>query len=476
MRLISDMSWFIMLGILLPLAFIAVHAAVQDQYFNQFISHQSTYTSDMPTTVLPFASEAVEALYDKNGKCFVLMTSDNIMWTSRRVPHRDKIKLEPIYGDWKRVHDFSNIGSGWKIVKAPDSIILVSSPHIYEVVLDFTCSELTSLQPRVEPTTPAWGIAYSLQVGFNALWIGSDEGLLRVPMGVESPFWQVGHVEDVPVDPPVTSLAAVEQWGVLFAGTSCVFYELRFIPPSQSSYHIHHEWIGGNIDGPVQAMTFDEAAGCLWVVEADAVHCRDEDKMWWRFGYPQGALTDNLTSVAVARSRADGRGSGALSQVWTGSQERGLVRLRVDKSLLSGDECSDGDSWSRWLLFYGPRYLPDGHVQMLVSDTDTGDDQDGKDGGDKKYVDDWEEAQAETLLVVSDKGVTWISSERWTLLEKQAAMQSFQYPRHDRNGIVAEVSLQAYGDLASYSHSPEDSDGIWTAQYAVAAAFRFSST
>lgn len=55
-------------------------------------------------------------------------------------------------------------------------------------------------------------------------------------------------------------------------------------------------------------------------------------------------------------------------------------------------------------------------------------------------------------------------------------MQSYQYPRHDRHGIVADVSLAVAGDTSQWSHNCEDSDSIWTSQYAVAASMRYAIT
>jgi hypothetical protein len=455
----------------LYLAYIA-ESSVTDSYFDQYISRQSVLTIDSPHPTLPFQAPPADALFDKNGKCFVLLTEDNVLWTSRQEHGRDKIKMESIYGEWKMVHKFSDAKTVLKFAKAPDSIILVSSSQIFEIVMDFSCSVLRSMETRLDPNTPSWGTTHSVAVAFNSLWIGGDNGLLQVPMSTpgSSDLWTMTTVDAIPSQPPVSSLAAVESWGVLFAGTETVFYELRFSSSDNTEYTIHHDWIGGNIDSAVVDMSYDPVNDCLWVVEADALHCRDGSAMWWRYGYYQGAVADNMTTVAVMLGNSS-------PYVWTGTRDRGLVRVRADAAFVGG-ETSAGDDWTSWLLFYGPRFLPDAHVKLLVSDSDTLDEDSpslnnkaGAAGG--KYG--AESEGARTVLVVTEQGVALLSAERWTLAEKQGAMQSFQYPRHDRNGIVAEVSLESYGDLSEYHHSTEDSDSIWTAQYAVAAAFRYAS-
>lgn len=442
----------------------ATQASVVDKHYDQYISHQYFYSTDTAQNTLPFGSYAVDALYDKNGKCFVLMTSDNLLWSSREKSNREKVDLEPAYAEWKKIQDFSDLGTNWKIVKAPDSIILLSNSIIYEIVLDFSCSFVKSVEPRANPSTSTWGEPQSAEVAFDSLWVGSNTGLLRFSMKSpeHSQYWSVEAVEGIPASSPVRSLAAQEQWGVVFASTESVFYEVRGLSSTHENYHVHHDWVGGNIDSLVVDMQYDAVSGCMWVVEGDALHCRDAEAMWWRFGYYQGAVTANITSVAVTKPR----GSQGGSYVWTGSRDKGLVRLRVDGQYLKDELEAAGaeDSWTQWLLFYGPRFLPDGHVQMLVSDDTPLDGDDNSDGRD-----------AGTLLVLTDKGVTFLASERWSLREKQEAMQSFQYPRHDRNGIVAEVSLQAYADLSTFWHNTEDSDSIWTAQYVVAASFRYAS-
>lgn len=459
-------------------------AIVTDSYFDQYISRQSSLISDAksPHPFLPFQNAPTDALYDKNGKCFVLLTSDNVLWSSRQTRGRDKMKMEPIYGEWKKVHEFSDSKGELKMIKAPDSIILVSTSQIYEVVMDFSCSFLTTMDSKLDPSTPNWGVTHSLAIAFNSLWIGSDDGLLQIvlPPSDATDLWTISRVDSVPSNPPVTAMEAVESWGILFVGTNTVFYELRFVSPDFTEYTVHHDWIGGNIDSAVVDMSYDPVADCLWVVETNSLHCRDSSAMWWRYGYYQGAITDNMTTVSVMLTDT-------TSYVWTGTRDRGLVRLRADAASMAG-ETAPGDDWTLWLMFYGPRFLPDANVRLLVSDSDTLDDTDARTSrkSSMKYESEKyesvegvgqekEEDKTGTVLVVTDKGVTFLSVELWTLAEKQTAMQSFQYPRHDRNGIVAEVSLESYGDLSKYYHSPEDSDSIWTSQYAVAASFRYAS-
>jgi len=424
---------------------------VLDEEFNQIISHQSSYEGPSSTSlsILPF-NHTTAALYDANGRCFVSLSSDRILWTSRRVTHPVDINWSHrsnIYGDWIHVYDFTSLLSPYdrdvlKFVKAPDSIVIVSSLLVIEVVMDFQCKSIVSLETRLR-ADESWGNVYSLTVGHETLWMGTDAGLLRVDMN-NNGDWDVQTVDDIPISPPVTALLWVDAWQILFVGTADAFYELRFQWPK---YSVRRDWVGGNLDSPVVGMEYDEVGDRLWVVESDALHQRDNHGLWWREGYYQGAISDNLTSVCVQFLAGQ-------RFVWTGSIDMGLSRLHPSIN----EEWEDKrDPWDKWLLFYGPRFTPDGSVRQLVSDS--------------QFVD--EKRQDSTVLVVTETGVTMLSVRRWKLANKAEVMQELQYPRHDRGGISAEVSLSQYGDLTTWLHSPEDSDSIWTAQYAVAAAIRY---
>lgn len=223
--------------VVLLLALGAVSAGVvPDQPFSQILSHQALYAEYVISpaqSVLPFKAPVVDALYDANGFCFVLLTEDGLLWSSRQErPHFPAGGgLENRYSSWKMVHDFSEFTSdslALKFAKAPDSIVIVTSSQLIEVVMDFTCSELTSLLSRTDGLKE-WGQVYDVTTGPAALWMGTDAGLLVVNMSkAEADVWVVGTVSAVPTDTAVTSLLYVESWDILFAGTISVLYELRF--------------------------------------------------------------------------------------------------------------------------------------------------------------------------------------------------------------------------------------------------------
>lgn len=256
-----------MLGaILLGLVGVVRGAPLPDVQFDQIISHQSVYASEVISPaqdVLPFSAPVIDAMYDANGFCFVAITGDGLMWSSRRKMHApDQDPLDRPYHDWKKVADFSTLmraNDDICFVKLPDSIAIATSAHIVEVVMDFTCSELVSQQERSETTVHEWGHVSSITSDSSGLWMGTASGLFyadsRAVSSPESPgAWKLHPVLDVPPNVTVSTLLWAPPWGVMFAGTTNVLYELRFSVPATADavimhkYVVRQEWIEGNLD------------------------------------------------------------------------------------------------------------------------------------------------------------------------------------------------------------------------------------
>jgi hypothetical protein len=117
-----------------------------------------------------------------------------------------------------------------------------------------------------------------------------------------------------------------------------------------------------------------------------------------------------------------------------------------------GSEETEGDPWT-WAYYYGPRCLPSNSVLSIIPDISSS-------GG-------------RSVLVVTDAGLAYLRAEPMTLQEKAKAVQSFQYPRHDRHGIVSAVSLDEWGDLSSYHKTTSDNDGLWTGMSTIGLTYRY---
>jgi hypothetical protein len=98
--------------------------------------------------------------------------------------------------------------------------------------------------------------------------------------------------------------------------------------------------------------------------------------------------------------------------------------------------------------FYGQRWLPDDHVTGIAFDgTST-----------------WLETQ---------KGFSRIEYRRMTLTEKSRAFVERVRARHNRWGLTADSHLRVPGDLSTNQPASSDNDGLWTAMYVAAEAFRY---
>jgi hypothetical protein len=111
--------------------------------------------------------------------------------------------------------------------------------------------------------------------------------------------------------------------------------------------------------------------------------------------------------------------------------------------------------WDHWQYFWGQRWLPDNHIKNI-------------------WIDD--AAQRETVWLRTKTGVSRIEWKPMTLGEKAAHYDSIIEQRHLRHGFVAKVGLNKAGDLSSSVTLDNDNDGLWSAMYLAAQAYRYAAT
>lgn len=122
--------------------------------------------------------------------------------------------------------------------------------------------------------------------------------------------------------------------------------------------------------------------------------------------------------------------------VWVGTR-RGAVRYTED--------------FSRREYFAGRRWLPDDEVTGIAFDG----------------ADTW---------VRTATGFARLEWRTMTLEQKSAAFVSRIQARHNRWGLTADSHLERPGDLTSNKPRSTDNDGLWTAIYVAAEAFRYDVT
>lgn len=125
--------------------------------------------------------------------------------------------------------------------------------------------------------------------------------------------------------------------------------------------------------------------------------------------------------------------------VWAGSP-RGLMRR--------------GPKEPRWKLFHSRRWLSEDSVADLLV------------------------VSSHSCYVKNKSGsVDWIRQKPMTLTQKIAGIHSHLQQRTVRLGLIAEIELDGPGNLKKNWKQPDsDNNGLWTAMYIAAEAFRFSVT
>ncbi len=126
--------------------------------------------------------------------------------------------------------------------------------------------------------------------------------------------------------------------------------------------------------------------------------------------------------------------------LWFGTR-RGAVRF---------DETSGGIQY-----FAGQRWLPDDHVTAIGFASD---------------------GDSDSIWIETPRGFSRILYRATTFAEKTRAFEERIRARHLRHGLTADSHLTRPGDLTSNQMVSSDNDGLWTAMYVAAEAFRFHVT
>jgi hypothetical protein len=124
------------------------------------------------------------------------------------------------------------------------------------------------------------------------------------------------------------------------------------------------------------------------------------------------------------------------SEIWIGTRQ-GAVRLQPD---LQSRE-----------YFHGKRWLPDDHVTGIGFDR-------------------------EATWIETRGGYARIAYVPMTLAEKSRTFVARIQARHVRWGLTSDSRLQVPGDVSSSQTVSSDNDGLWTAMYVAAEAFRYKVT
>ncbi len=134
--------------------------------------------------------------------------------------------------------------------------------------------------------------------------------------------------------------------------------------------------------------------------------------------------------------------------------EDGVVWLKSDRGAARFDTRAT-HLWDRWQYFAGEAWLPHDEVEAI-------------------YID--KSSTHETAWLKTAEGYSKISSIPYTLEKKADHYDQLVEKYHIRKGFVARSVLTTAGNIETATHSDTDNDGLWTAMYIAAQAYRFAVT
>lgn len=180
-----------------------------------------------------------------------------------------------------------------------------------------------------------------------------------------------------------------------------------------------------NIDLEIHQIMPDPS-GHVWLATTFGA-CLTDGADWWQpLDRSDGMPYEVLNCLASAPN----------GDLWGGTDE-GAWRLR------------NGE----FRYFWGKRWLPGNRVSGIAVDTRS------------------------RAWIATDNGVAMIEERPMTLPEKAAHLEQITGARHSRSGWIAGCQLKVPGKPEEgFTHHASDNDGLWTAIYVAAEAFRYSAT
>ncbi|MEC7173496.1 MAG: hypothetical protein VXW04_03200 [Bacteroidota bacterium] len=92
------------------------------------------------------------------------------------------------------------------------------------------------------------------------------------------------------------------------------------------------------------------------------------------------------------------------------------------------------------------------------------------------HVIDISDGPDQSILILTQKGLSKITFKLMTLESKAAYFQEIQRKRHIRYGLESAVKLNVAGDLSTATLIDTDNDGLWTSMYLASELFRYAAT
>ena len=150
-----------------------------------------------------------------------------------------------------------------------------------------------------------------------------------------------------------------------------------------------------------------------------------------------------------------GKERGPVEGLMVFAQEKsGAVWLGSDQGAARFDSKAK-HPWDRWQYFHGRRWLQDDSVQSIAVE---------------------EIGFGRKAFIRTKTGISLIEWRPMRLDEKAKLFEERVEARHVRHGMVADSQLRVPGDVSTSVTHDNDNDGLWTAIYLGAQAYRFAVT
>jgi hypothetical protein len=239
------------------------------------------------------------------------------------------------------------------------------------------------------------------------------------------------------------------------------------------------EWVtdipsgaGGAVDDAITALAYD-AEGALYIGTPTCLNVRWPNATFSRFDGDEGLPFANITAIVIAtavtpngivrRHAMDAKNHSVdtpVTQVWLGTT-KGVV-------VLHGGAIAGGMLYGRASYHYGPRWHAGKRVQSMAAIAPAA----------AAVVHGAAvETGGETVVLLTDEGLTLLEQQSWTLGKKAAHYEAlFPTGHYTRHNLVSGCDLTKYADLTTCTNHDNDNDGLWTSIIAGAEAFRFAVT
>lgn len=199
----------------------------------------------------------------------------------------------------------------------------------------------------------------------------------------------------------------------------------RYVPVTKPTAYLTHQPVV-NIDAVFTSVATD-TNGHVWLGTNAGLYATDGANYWNPMDRRNGLPCEDVTCLAFGKN----------GDLWAGTTD-GVCRYTAGGA---------------WQYYWGPRWLPNNHVNALAVAPDG------------------------AAWVATDGGVARLYDAPITLAEKAKHYEAITAARHNRYGFVTGGSLKTPGDVnGGFVYEASDNDGLWTAVYVGAEAFRYAAT